>query len=302
MAEQRKAGIAWTDTTWNPTRGCERVSPGCINCYAERTALRHKNSGYKGLVHIVNGHAAWTGEVSVVEHKIEEPLHWQTPKRVFVDSMSDLFHPHIPDYQRDRIVAVMTLAHQHSFQVLTKRAEIMEDYWNSERTWERVEACMTEILDRKVDPLNRYAKDLRATAHDFDDGPPLNIWLGVSIEDKLRLRRLDHLRRTEAFVRFVSFEPLLEDLGAVDLRDIHWAIIGGESGPNARPMKLAWADSLLRQCEAFGTRRFMKQFGGNLSDQDLEVCARLSGRSMHHPKGGDPAEWPESFRIREYPE
>ncbi len=286
-------GIEWTDETWNPTRGCSRVSPGCVNCYAERTAMRQIHDGYKGLVHIANGHPAWTGVVRVMKGKtLEAPLHWRKPRRVFVNSMSDLFHEAIPFEAIDEIFTVMVAASQHTYQILTKRADRMLEYFRSGR-------------------------------HDGGNGPDRatyhldgKIWLGVSVENqKYADERIPLLLQAPAAVRFVSYEPAL---GPVDFNryvatfamnakgDYHtgldWIIVGGESGPGARPFDVAWARNIVKQCKAANVACFVKQLGA----YPVESWAGTNGvnvmpKTLLDRKGGDPSEWPEDLRMREFP-
>jgi protein gp37 len=213
--------IEWTDATWNPVAGCTKISPGCDNCYAERIAERFRG---------VQGHPFEHGfDLTLRYHKVREPLHWRMPRRIFVNSMSDLFHKEIPRDFVDAIFETMEKATWHNFQVLTKRSSLMRRYVN-----------------------DRYAGGV---------APP-HIWLGVSIEDRRAMVRLTHLKQARARIRFVSFEPLLEDLGQLDLSGIHWAIAGGESGTSARPMKAEWARALRDQCRAQRVPFFFKQWGG----------------------------------------
>jgi protein gp37 len=216
--------IEWTDATWNPVSGCTKISRGCDNCYAERLAERFRGTP---------SHPFESGfDLTLRPHKLTEPLSWRRPRRVFVNSMSDLFHKEIPREFLDQVFDTMERAHWHNFQVLTKRSSLMRTYIN-----------------------RRYPN---GTA-------PPHIWLGVSVEDQRSLGRLEHLAQARAAIRFVSFEPLLEDLGNVDLTGIHWAIVGGESGPNARPIKAEWVRSLRSQCRAQGVAFFFKQWGGKTS-------------------------------------
>jgi protein gp37 len=216
-----QTGIEWTDATWNPVSGCTKVSPGCDNCYAERFAERFRG---------VPGHPFEHGfDLTLRPHKLFEPLMWKRPRRVFVNSMSDLFIKDIPAAFLDRVFDTMERANWHVFQVLTKRSSLLRRYVNA-----------------------RYGDGLA----------PAHIWLGVSVEDRRRLVRLRHLRETRASVRFVSFEPLLEGLGDIDLDGIHWAIAGGESGPHRRAVEADWVRSLRDQCRAADVAFFFKQWGG----------------------------------------
>jgi len=214
--------IEWTDATWNPVRGCTKLSPGCKNCYAERFAERFRG---------VPGHPFEQGfDLRLVPDKLDAPLRWRTGKRIFVNSMSDLFHVDVPyDYIRS-VADVMLQATWHRFQVLTKRSERMRDL------------------------LRGPLADATATDH---------IWWGVSVEDRrYGVPRIAHLRETPPVVRFLSIEPLLEDLGDLDLTGIAWIIVGGESGPRARPMHQSWVERILRQCEEQEVPFFFKQWGG----------------------------------------
>ena len=216
------SSIEWTDATWNPIRGCTKVSPGCAHCYAETFAERFRG---------VKGHPFEQGfDLRSVPEKLQDPLTWRKPKRIFVNSMSDIFHEAIPDTYIESIARVMVEANWHTYQVLTKRS-----------------TRMRELLNTRL----RFA----ATQQ--------NIWWGVSVEDKTYgLPRIDHIRATPASVRFLSIEPLLEDLGHLDMSGIHWIIVGGESGFGARPMKREWVVSIRRQCRRAHVPFFFKQWGG----------------------------------------
>src|SRR3954471_18193147 len=202
MAEH--SAIEWTDATWNPVRGCTKISPGCKFCYAERFAERFRG---------VKGHPFEQGfDLKLVPEKLGEPLRWRTPKAIFVNSMSDLFHENVPDAYIETVARVMMQANWHTYQVLTKRSERMRD-----------------LLRGKL----RFA----AKAH--------HIWWGVSVEDKqYGVPRIKHLQQSGAAVKFLSIEPLLEDVGQLKLKGISWAIVGGESGPGARPMEKDWVISI----------------------------------------------------------
>ena len=216
------SAIEWTDATWNPVRGCTKISPGCAHCYAETFAERFRG---------VPGHPYEQGfDLRLVPEKLAEPLRWSAPKRVFVNSMSDLFHRDVPDDYILAVVRVMRLANWHTYQVLTKRSERMRDL-------------------------------LRTTLRDATDEP--HIWWGVSVENRRHgLPRIEHLRAAPVPVRFLSIEPLLEDLGPLDLGGIDWVIVGGESGQGARPMDTSWVRSVRDQCRAAQVRFFFKQWGG----------------------------------------
>lgn len=220
MADHSK--IEWTDATWNPVRGCTKISPGCKHCYAETFAERFRG---------VPGHPYEQGfDLRLVPGKLCEPLKWPTSRMVFVNSMSDLFHTLVPGEYIESVARVMVTANWHTYQVLTKRAERLQEFLASRL---------------------RFANNAK------------NIWWGVSVENKKHgLPRIEHLREAPAHVRFLSIEPLLEDIGELNLSGIHWVIVGGESGHGARPMKREWVDNILRQCRAQGVKFFFKQWGG----------------------------------------
>ena len=220
MAE--KSSIEWTDATWNPLRGCTKISPGCKHCYAEVFAERFRG---------VPGHPYERGfDPRLVPEKLGEPLRWQTPKMIFVNSMSDLFHDDVPDEYIEAVAKVMIRAKWHTYQVLTKRS-----------------ARMTSLLRGRLS----FAA---SAAH---------IWWGVSVENRKQgLPRLRDLREAPASVRFLSVEPLLEDLGPINLKGIHWVIVGGESGHGARPLRREWVTEVRDQCIGAGVPFFFKQWGG----------------------------------------
>lgn len=220
MSEKSK--IEWTDSTWNPVRGCTKVSPGCKHCYAETFAERFRG---------VKGHPFEFGfDLRLVPEKLGDPIRWSIPRRIFVNSMSDLFHPDVPDEFVENVCRVMLAANWHTYQVLTKRAD-----------------RMSHLLRTKL-------KNAATASH---------IWWGVSVENKTHgLPRIDLLRKARPAVAFLSIEPLLEDLGAFSLKGIHWAIVGGESGPGARPLEKTWVRSIRAQCRAQKVPFFFKQWGG----------------------------------------
>jgi protein gp37 len=228
--------IEWTDATWNPVRGCTKISPGCKHCYAETFAERFRG---------VKGHPYERGfDLRLVPAKLAEPLRWRAPKMIFVNSMSDLFHDEVPDNYIVAVAQVMVASKWHTYQVLTKRSE-----------------RLCQLLNTKL----RFAAEQR------------HIWWGVSVEDKKHgLPRMEDLRNTNAEVRFLSVEPLLEDMGKLDLRDIDWMIVGGESGAGARPMKKEWVLPLRDQCKRSGVPFFFKQWGGV---RKKKAGRRLDGRT-----------------------
>lgn len=214
--------IEWTDATWNPVRGCTKITPGCDHCYAETFAERFRG---------VEGHPYEQGfDLRLVPEKLAEPLRWRTPKMIFVNSMSDLFHKDVPEDYVEAVCRTMERANWHTYQVLTKRSSRM--------------------------------RNLLQTRLQFAASLP-HIWWGVSVEDRAHgLPRVDHLRQAPATVRFLSVEPLLVDLGEINLEGIHWVIVGGESGAGARPMQKEWVISLRDQCQKANIPFFFKQWGG----------------------------------------
>jgi protein gp37 len=320
--------IEWTDATWNPVRGCSRVSEGCRHCYAEQVAARFSGPGmpYEGLAKRVGGEARWTGKVRLIPEHLNDPLRWKKPRRVFVNSMSDLFHEGLSFDEIAAVFSVMAMAEQHTFQVLTKRPErALEFFCAASTRW-----------------------------------PLPNVWLGVSVEDQATAdERIPLLLQTPVAVRFVSYEPAL---GPVDFtrialgvkrtngygdrwiewdalsgsewqhykptrpesRDgkehhaiictnhprLDWIIVGGESGRGARPFDLRWARNTAEQCRAAGVACFVKQLGASpFSPVDMithrgntERMPLGFSRYLNDSKGGDWLEWPEDLRVRQYPE
>lgn len=214
--------IEWTDATWNPMRGCTKISPGCVHCYAETFAERFRG---------VPGHPFEFGfDLRLVPEKLGDPIRWSKPKKIFVNSMSDLFHEGVPDEYIEKVCRVMLAANWHTYQVLTKRAD-----------------RMAALLQSK---LRKAAK----ASH---------IWWGVSVENRQHgLPRIAKLRSAQPAVAFLSVEPLLEDLGKFGLGGIQWVIVGGESGPGARPMQAEWVRSIRDQCGKADVAFFFKQWGG----------------------------------------
>lgn len=221
-----RTGIEWTEVTWNPTTGCDRISHGCDNCYALTMAKRLKAMGNPRYRNDGSPRSSGPGfGLTLHDDLLERPYRWRTPRVVFVNSMSDLFHPDVPLEFIQRVFTVMTETPRHTYQVLTKRS-----------------------------------KRLASVACDLDW--PTNVWMGVSVETKRYAFRIDHLRSVGAAVRFISAEPLLGALPDLDLSGIHWLIAGGESGHNARPMDEGWVLDLRDQCAAAGVAFFFKQWGG----------------------------------------
>ncbi len=240
------SSIEWTDATWNPVAGCTPVSPGCLNCYAARMALRlarmpnGTGEKYAGTArHARDGRPVFSGRINLDEQSLDLPRGWRLPRTIFVNSMSDLFHEAIPAPYIARVFRVMNECPQHTFQVLTKRPE------------------------RALD----LAGDLDWSA---------NIWMGTSVESAKYYDRIRTVRRIPARIRFLSCEPLLGPLARLPLAGIHWAIVGGESGPGSRPMAAEWVREIRAQCEAGGVAFFFKQWGGV---RKHETGRRLDGRT-----------------------
>ena len=240
MAAQ-SSKIEWTESTWNPVRGCTRVSEGCRFCYAERIAARFSGKGmaYEGLAKNTEAGPRWTKKVRPVPKLLNEPLRWRTPRRIFVNSMSDLFHEKIELSYIQQVFSVMEKAHWHQFQVLTKRSE--------------------QLL--KFSPKLPWSP---------------NVWMGVSVEDNSVTHRIDELRQTGAQIKFLSLEPLLGALPDLTLEGIDWVIVGGESGPGAREMRKKWVIDIRDQCEDAKIPFFFKQWGGK---RKSKTGRKLNGRT-----------------------
>jgi len=225
------SAIEWTDATWNPVTGCTKISPGCDNCYASRFSERFRG---------VPGHPFEQGfDLTLKPERLGQPLAWRTPKMIFVNSMSDLFHKNVPVIFVDKVFDTMEAADWHTFQILTKRSSLMRNYL-----------------------ARRYGSDRG----------PTHIWCGVSVEDGTKLSRVRHLEQSPAGIRFVSVEPLIGRIGPMNLDGIDWVIVGGESGPRARPMKPEWAREIRDQCVEAGVAFFFKQWGG--------IRPKSGGRSL----------------------
>ncbi len=295
--------IEWTEQTWNPVIGCTPVSPGCLNCYAARQSIRLERMHPKDygprdgirIAEVTNGRPVFTGDVRCLPDRLTVPLKRRTPTVYFVNSQSDLFHEKVPDHFIHDVLHVVRQCPQHTFQVLTKR------------------------------PERAAVFEWRCSKHKDDFSTLPNLWLGTSVEDqKAADERIPHLLRCPAAVRFLSCEPLL---GPVDLSafcggpyvglpgdvvhpnynfGINWVIVGGESGPKARPCKLAWIDGIVRQCRDAGVPVFVKQLGAK---PIATLCIESGSASVYEdqpyqindPKGGDPEEWLLELRVREMP-
>ena len=240
--------IEWTDATWNPVTGCTKISAGCDNCYAARFSERFRG---------VRGHPFETGfDLTLRPERLLQPYSWQRSRRIFVNSMSDLFHKEIPKSFIDKVFDTMERADWHIYQVLTKRSPLMRNFMN-----QRYES-------RPV---------------------PAHIWIGVSVEDGKAVSRMEHLRTTNASIRFLSIEPLIAPLGELNLVGIDWVIVGGESGPRARPMDARWAIDIKNQCQKSNIPFFFKQWGGRI--------AKSRGRLL---EGREWNEYPDTPIMRLY--
>lgn len=338
------SNIEWTERTWQVTAGCTKVSSGCAHCYAETMANRlagmaradqaagREPKGKAPYLHVLNDAGRWNGELRLLHDRLTEPLKWKKPTTVFVNSMSDLFHEAVPFEFVDKVWAVMALCPQHTFQVLTKRPERMAEYLA--RTGKSI--AHIDIAARSLGYTVMYE------GHGMIRWPLPNVWLGTSVEDqKAADERIPHLLRCPAAVRFLSCEPLL---GPVDLTKslgwrsafgclsedpaasaidnlcrcgLHWVIVGGESGPNARPCSVDWIRAVVQQCKAAGVPCFVKQLGAYVLDpvaggpdyeewptETLHDPEREAGgwrMRLRDRKGGTPDEWPGDLRVREMP-
>lgn len=331
MSDQRNGGIAWTDRTWNPVRGCSRVSAGCGGasgvggCYAEKMAGRFSGPGmpYEGLVRIGKNGARWTGVVRLIPERLGDPLRWQRPRRIFVNSMSDLFHEALPFEAIAAVFGVMAASARHTFQILTKRPERAAEFfaWTAQRRGDRWREATGEW---PTDACLDWARN----------GCPVlpNVWIGVSVEDQATAdERIPALLSLPAAVRFVSYEPALGPVDfthiappgfpldvydalrgtyrrGIDISCLDWVIVGGESGFGARPFNLAWARSVVRQCRAAKVACFVKQLGALTIDSDADewrdgfVVGKFTARVPHGDRAGaDPSEWPADLRVQEFP-
>lgn len=353
-------GIQWTDETWNPVTGCNKVSPGCANCYAEGVADRFWASQYPPVTDLpVDGFRVASSRprefTDVMAHpdRLDKPLRWTKPRRVFVNSMSDLFHDDVPDEFIAAVFAVMARAPSHTFQILTKRPARMRAWfqWANALPSQGVPQDGAPVLGYLFEHLLRIARINGFAQGEFPTWPLPNVHLGVSVEDQQRAdERVPILLDTPAAVRWVSAEPLL---GPVDFTDLHsddpqrpamcrdgltgdevecfygdrtsdlpgldWIVVGGESGPGARPCDVAWVRQIVAACQGASVPVFVKQLG---SRPGLRAKTRASGRTFNdlytrdqgmwpeeladeacvtHAKGGDPDEWPADLRVREMP-
>lgn len=298
--------IQWTDKTWNPTTGCTKVSQGCKHCYAERVAHRLWARQYPSNP---DGSARTFTDIRLHEDRLDQPSHWKKPTRVFVDSMSDLFHEAIPFDFIDRVFSIMALVPQHTYQILTKRPERALAYLSDRDRFPKVE----DAADPELKRLVGFGQFLSTR------WPLPNVWLGTSVEDQTTADiRVPILLKTPAAVRFLSCEPLLgpldlnrRELLCADWRRrltigtyIDWVIVGGESGTAARPFALDWARDLLAQCRDTQTACFIKQLGARpviISNAPKTIGAQVI-LNLKDSHGGNMDEWPLDLRVREFPQ
>ncbi len=300
--------IEWTDETWNPTRGCSRVSEGCRNCYAERMAARNlpgnrsPTAPTASFAIYTEFGPRWTGRVELIESKLTEPLHWKKPRRVFVNSMSDLFHESLPTRDIVRCFAVMNLTPWITYQILTKRAKRVAaviDAWMESN----VKGCAWEMLGR-IPKYNHQYLNFNSNTRPW---PLTNVHLGFSAEDQLnydnRREYMEYLAQ-KGWLTFCSYEPALGPIdfgffepGRPAFSLLRWVIIGGESGPQARPCRLNWIESTRDQCQAAGVPLFVKQVGS----RPIGDIADLTWITQLDSKGGNWEVWPSDLRIREFP-
>lgn len=326
--------IEWTDQTWNPTVGCSRVSKGCERCYAERVAHRGMSEAHRGLTVMGNHGPRWTGEVRLMPDRLDQPLRWRKPRRVFVNSMSDLFHEGVSFEYIAAVFGVMAASPRHTFQVLTKRPERAAEFFawlpNGAADCSSTEAVTIEARRALFNAGNKNAREALAGASNggWRQWPLPNVWIGVSVEDQATAdERIPALLNCPAAVRWVSYEPAI---GAVDFKDIStadpmeimlplggvtwrvsgsgthlsrthaeldWIVVGGESGPGARPFDVQWARSTIQQCREASVPCFWKQAGSHLV---------IDGVRVHLPKKGGRIEdlerlLPDVGPLREFP-
>ncbi len=332
--------IQWTNETWNPTVGCTRTSPGCKNCYAFALHdMRH--AAHQNGKDLPDQYAKPFTELQMMQDRLDKPLHWKKPRKVFVNSVSDLFHEDVPEEFINKVFAVMAIAKQHTFQVLTKRAERMFAYLKTVRDDDR-------DLQRFANAACEVTQSpCAAGLFDETDWPFKNVWLGVSVENqKYADQRIPYLLKTPAAIRFLSCEPLL---GPVDLRHvhfentveidaltgdhgvnrplmgrsasrIHWVIVGGESGQDSRTCRTEWLQAIIRQCQVAGVPVFCKQLGANVTttlpeheswpghdgpNSPVQFMGDGFGNykvsGLQDKKGGNMAEWPEALQVRQFP-
>lgn len=298
------SNIQWTDATWNVVTGCDRISPGCDNCYALTMAKRLKAMGQAKYQNDGDPRTSGPGfDLTVHPDTLTEPLRWEKPRKVFVNSMSDLFHARVPRDFLTQVFAVMAATPQHTYQILTKRPEraarILTDLCRCGAGHPPGEHFRSSMEWAATSHSPTYVPGLEHGIYHRSGWPLPNVWIGTSIESDGYTRRLDALRKTPAAIRFVSAEPLLGPLPSADFTGIDWVIIGGESGPGARPFQPQWAADLIDQARQAGAAPFVKQLG-SVWARDTTVNGKTVA-ALKDTKGGNPDYWPARLRIREYP-
>lgn len=341
-----KTEISWTDSTWSPIRArvkadaheiailhgwndlaeivkamtghvgqhCEQISDGCKFCYSKSN--QHRRLPHNGTGLPFDKRSRELVDIFLDEEVLQEPLKWKTPKKIFVENQSDLFGEWAEEGMLDDVFALMAMTPQHTYQVLTKRAERMQDYLSTQGRLMEIAERGTQLA---FDAVSKWGRnDVPGMIWNRNSDPiiqwktlpvwPLpNVWCGVSVENRNMLERIDFLKDTPTAIRFISFEPLLEDLGALNLSGIHWAIAGGESGHGARPCHIHWIRSILRECRRQNVACFIKQLGARpmqylTAEQSLGNVGKDWRMILQDSKGGDPAEWDEDLRVQEFPE
>lgn len=328
-----KTKIEWTDASWNPVVGCRRVSAGCEHCYAERLSATRlsQTPRYKGLAVMKPGGPRWTGEYRYTgERELLRPIRWQRSRKIFVCDMGDLFFEPVPDDVIDSVWASMLICRlmfpaKHTFQVLTKRVHRMVKYVGDlPARAESIGDCAAALMPKRGDAWReQIIKALQPGAPAID-----GIWLGASVEDQQSAGRVEHLSRIKAFPTWLSIEPLLESItiekwlhGSERFIAPRWVVVGGESGPGARPFNVRWARDLVSECKAADVPVFVKQLGSNMRGwcvghayvdkppaefycdlgEASEGYCEGNCRMQADRKGGDMAEWPADLRVREFP-
>lgn len=287
-----KTGIQWTDATWNPLRGCSRVSKGCTLCYAEKIAHRFSGPGepYEGLISLGQKGPRWNGNIKLVPDKLADPIHWTKSRMVFVNSMSDLFHSGVSNEYIAAVFGIMAASSKHTFQVLTKRPERAKTWfdWVLSKTPSPAEYCAEEALKLTG------RKEIKSVINNW---PLSNVWLGVSCENQETAdRRIPILLACDASVKWVSYEPAIGPVNfSLWTNKLDWIVVGGESGPGARKFNWIWAKNVIQCASGTKTKIFVKQLGSN------PVLTGLGKTKLNNYKGSDPTEWPPSLYIREYP-
>jgi len=306
--------IEWTDATWNTVVGCSKVSAGCANCYAEKMANRIKSRNVLDSIcgayrSVVGADRKWNGRIETYDNALTIPLRWKKPRHIFVNSMSDLFHEQVPFDFIDKVFAVMAKCQQHTFQILTKRPDQMAKYLR--RIMRDCGTILHAAHKLGIEPPEPKTATKRDYLHYC--WPFQNVWIGTSVENQQTAdSRIPHLLDCPATMRFLSCEPLL---GSIDIhfvspvktrdlknqsladerREIDLVIVGGESGTHARPCKIEWIRSIMRQCRGANVPVFVKQLGAN------PMFGFGNELLLKDRKGGNPEEWPEDLRVREMP-